>query len=82
MTKFRTVTALGLGLTLLAACGTSTTDRAISGAGVGAATGAAGSAIAGGNAGTGALIGGAAGAAAGALTDSRDVYLGEPIWRR
>ncbi len=82
MTKMTSIVTLGLGLTLLAACGTSQTDRAISGAGIGAATGALGSAVAGGDAGTGALIGGAAGAAAGALTDSRDVYLGEPIWRR
>lgn len=82
MRHLPTVTALGLGLALLAACGTTTTDRAISGGALGAATGAAGSAIAGGNAGTGALIGGAAGAAAGALTDPNDVYLGRPLWQR
>lgn len=82
MQKIQTALVLGLGLTLLAACGTSPTDRAISGAGIGAASGAAGSALAGGDATTGALIGGAAGAAAGALTNDRDVYLGRPIWRR
>ena len=82
MRHLRTITALGFGLALLAACGTTTTDRAISGGALGAATGAAGSAIVGGNAGTGALIGGAAGAAAGALTNPEDVYLGRPVWRR
>jgi hypothetical protein len=67
-------------LTLLAACGTSTTDRALSGAGIGAGVGAVGGAIAGDPL-TGALIGGAVGAAAGGLTDKDDVDLGEPIWR-
>lgn len=65
----------------LAACGTSKTDRAISGAGIGAAAGAAGSAVTGGSPVTGAIIGGAAGGAAGALTDKDDVDLGEPVWR-
>ncbi len=82
MRRIPTFTALGLGLALLAACGTSPTDRAISGGGIGAATGAAGSALVGGDAGTGALVGGAVGAAAGALTDPNDVYFGRPIWRR
>lgn len=81
MRKLRTALALGLGLTLLAACGSSPTDRAISGAGIGAATGATGSALTGGDPATGALVGGAVGGAAGALTDSRDIYLGRPIWR-
>lgn len=66
----------------LAACGTSTTDRAISGAGIGAGLGAAGAAVADGNVGRAALIGGAVGAAAGAVTDADTVYLGRPVWRR
>ena len=66
----------------LAACGTSTTDRAISGAGIGAGLGAATAAVADGNVGRAALIGGAVGAAAGAITDADDVYLGRPVWRR
>lgn len=82
MTKLRTAMVLTLGLSLLAACGTSPTDRAISGGGLGAAAGATGSALTGGNPATGALIGGAAGAAAGALTNPNDVYLGRPFWRR
>ena len=64
----------------LAACGTSTSDRALSGGALGAAAGAAiGSAY--GDAGKGALIGGAAGAAAGALTDPCEVNLGDPYWK-
>ncbi len=65
----------------LAACGQSTGDRALSGAGIGAAGGAAAGALTGGSVGTGALLGGAAGAAAGALTDRDDVDLGRPVWR-
>lgn len=64
----------------LAACGSSKTDRALSGAGIGAATGAVGGAIMG-SPGTGAILGGAAGAATGALTDEDDINLGKPWWR-
>lgn len=64
----------------LAACGTSTSDRALSGAGLGAAGGAAIGAISGDPL-TGAVIGGAAGAAGGALTDREDIDLGRPLWR-
>ena len=64
----------------LAACGSSKTDRALSGAGIGAATGAVGGAILG-SPGTGAVLGGAAGAATGVLTDEDDIDLGKPWWR-
>jgi len=64
----------------LAACGSSTSDRAISGAGIGAGLGAAGSAVTGGSILGGAALGGAAGAATGALTDEDDVDLGDPWW--
>ena len=67
-------------VTLLAGCGTKTSDRALSGAGIGAAAGAVGGALMGSPA-TGAAIGGAAGAAAGGLTDSNTIDLGKPIWR-
>jgi hypothetical protein len=67
---------------LLAGCGSSTTDRALSGGGIGAAAGAGTAAVTGGNPLTGGLLGGAAGAAAGALTDEDDVNLGDPIWNR
>jgi len=67
-------------LATLAGCGTSKTDRALSGAGIGAAGGAVGGALLG-NPAAGAAIGGAAGAAAGALTDKNDIDLGKPLWR-
>jgi osmotically inducible lipoprotein OsmB len=70
-----------LGL-ILAACGSSTSDRAISGGGIGAAAGAGTAAVTGGNPITGGLLGGAAGAAAGGLTDEDDINLGDPIWKR
>lgn len=65
----------------LSACGTSKSDRMLSGAGIGAAAGGVGSALTGGNVGTGALIGGGLGAAAGGLTNSRQLDLGRPAWR-
>ena len=68
-------------LTLLAACGSTTSDRAISGGGIGAGVGAVGSAVMGGNPVTGAIVGGAVGAAAGGLTKEKDIDLGKPVWR-
>ncbi len=55
-------------LTLLAACGNSTGDRALSGGGIGAGVGAVGGTLIGGDPVDGALIGGAVGAAAIGLT--------------
>ena len=72
------VVALGL---LVAGCGTSTSDRALSGGGLGAAGGAVIGSLVGAPF-AGALIGGAGGAATGALTTPSDVDLGRPIWRR
>ena len=72
---------LATAATLLAACGETKTDRAMSGAAIGAGAGAVGSAITGGSVGGGALIGGAVGAAAGALTDKDAVDLGKPVWK-
>jgi osmotically inducible lipoprotein OsmB len=66
---------------MLAACGSSTTDRALSGGGIGAASGAGAAAVTGGNPVTGAILGGAAGAAIGGLTNKDDLNLGKPIWR-
>lgn len=66
---------------LLGACGTSKSDRAISGGAIGAGAGAAAGALTGGSILGGALIGGAGGAAAGALTDPDDVNLGKPAWK-
>lgn len=79
MKTIRITTAL-MTLTLLAACGENTTDRAATGAGIGAVTGAViGSTM--GHGGAGALLGGAAGAAVGGMTTSKDVDLGKPVWR-
>lgn len=64
--------ALSLGL---AACGSSKSDRALSGGAIGAGVGAAGSAVTGGSVLGGAVVGGAVGAAAGALTDEDDINL-------
>jgi hypothetical protein len=69
-----------LALLALSACGQSTSDRAISGAGIGAGVGAVGGLLLGDPL-TGALIGGAVGGAAGALTDKDQVNLGKPVWR-
>ncbi len=66
---------------MVSACGTSKSDRALSGAGIGAGVGAVGSAVTGGSPITGAIVGGAVGAGAGALTDKDDVDLGKPVWR-
>lgn len=62
---------------ILVGCGTTTSERALSGAGVGAATGAAASAVTGGDITTGAAIGAGVGAATGALTDEDDINLEE-----
>lgn len=68
-------------LAFLAACGQTTSDRALSGGGIGAGVGALGSYATGGSPVTGAIVGGAVGAAAGGLTKEKDVNLGKPIWR-
>jgi len=74
------IAALGLPL-WLAACGDTTEDRAVSGAGIGAAGGAIIGAVTGIGPLGGALIGGAVGATTGAVTDPSQVNLGKPMWR-
>jgi hypothetical protein len=69
-------------LLVVTACGSSTTDRATTGAGIGAAAGAVVGAVTGLGPLGGALIGGAAGAAAGAVTRQDQVDLGRPVWRQ
>jgi hypothetical protein len=69
-----------VGLTL-AACGTSKTDRALSGGAIGAGVGGAAGLLGGSPVG-GAVLGGAAGAATGALTNPNQVDLGKPLWQR
>jgi osmotically inducible lipoprotein OsmB len=73
-------TALAAVLLLAAACGSSTSDRALSGGAIGAGAGAGLGAVTGTSVLGGAALGGAAGAATGALTDEDDVDLGEPLW--
>jgi hypothetical protein len=64
--------SLAIALLGLAACGSTPTERGITGAGIGGAAGAAvGAPI------TGAVVGGAAGV----FTDKDDINLGEPIWK-
>jgi osmotically inducible lipoprotein OsmB len=65
---------------IVAGCGTTPGDRAVSGGLLGAGAGAAIGSVAGG-VGKGALIGGVAGAAIGALTSPCDLDLGTPYWR-
>lgn len=72
--------SLVLALIGLSACGNTTGDRALSGAGIGAGVGAVGGYLVGAPL-EGALIGGAVGAGTGALTSPRNVNLGRPIWR-
>jgi osmotically inducible lipoprotein OsmB len=74
---YAVVLALGLSL---AACGTTTTDRAVSGAGIGAAAGAVGGALIGAPL-VGAAIGAAAGGTIGAATQPSQVDLGKPVWK-
>lgn len=78
----RTILAMTIILSTvsLAACGNTTGDRALSGAGIGAGAGLLGGALVGAPV-EGALIGGAVGAGAGALTDSDQIDLGKPVWK-
>jgi len=65
----------------LAACGQTTGDRALSGAGLGAAAGAGIGALTGTGVAGGAALGAVAGGATGALTSPNTVNLGRPAWR-
>jgi len=68
---------LGAGLS---ACGSTQSDRALTGAGLGAGAGALGGALIG-HPVAGALVGAGAGAATGAMTDKDDINFGKPIWK-
>jgi hypothetical protein len=73
--------AVVAGMFVLAACGDTTGDRGLSGAGIGAAGGAVLGAIVGDPL-AGAAIGAGVGAATGALTTPSQVDLGKPVWER
>ncbi len=80
MKRIPLMAVLLVALVALAACGHTTGDRAISGAGIGAGVGAVGGFMVGAPV-EGALIGGAVGAGTGALTNPGQVNLGRPIWK-
>ncbi len=77
----RSIVALLVCIALtVSACGSSTSDRTISGAGIGAIAGTVIGAVTGLSLLQGALIGAAAGGLTGALTSEEVVDLGDPIW--
>jgi hypothetical protein len=80
MNRIGPTVILLLSLCALGACGYTTGDRAVSGAGIGAGAGLVGGYLVGAPL-EGALIGGAVGAGTGALTGPSQVNLGRPIWR-
>ncbi|MDR3517900.1 MAG: hypothetical protein P4M00_19025 [Azospirillaceae bacterium] len=80
MNRIILTTSLSLLILGLGACGNSTGDRAVSGAGIGAGVGAVGGLMLGAPL-EGAAIGAGVGAGAGALTDKSQIDLGKPIWR-
>ncbi|MEX2451504.1 MAG: peptidoglycan-binding domain-containing protein [Rhodospirillales bacterium] len=66
----------------LTACGNTSEERGITGAGLGAAGGAMLGAVTGLSVLQGAIIGTAAGGAAGLLTNKDTLNIGDPIWKR
>lgn len=66
----------------LSACGDSTLDRSISGAGIGAGIGTVGGLVAGGALWPGVLVGAGVGVATGILTDTSQINLGTPTWKK
>ena len=64
----------------LSACGSSTGDRAASGAGIGATAGAVIGAVTGLSVLQGVVIGAVAGGVIGGVTDESTIDLGDPIW--
>lgn len=82
MTQWKPIALVCASALALAACGSTTTDRAISGGAVGAATGAvAGALIPGLSVVGGTVIGAGLGAVTGALTKQEQIDLGKPAWK-
>lgn len=71
----RNIMMLSIACLLVAACGDTRGERALSGGGIGAGVGALGAAATGGSVVGGAVLGGAAGAVTGAVTDKDDINL-------
>lgn len=67
--------AIAFATMLLSACGTTTGDRGLSGAGIGAGIGIVGGP-------PGVVVGGLVGAGAGMLSSPGQVDLGKPLWKR
>lgn len=80
MNRMALVAALSVSLVGLGACGNSTGDRLLSGAGIGAGVGAVGGLLVGAPL-EGAAIGAVVGGATGAITTPNQVNLGQPAWR-
>ncbi len=78
-TRLAVPATLVLGL-LVAACGTSQQDRALSGGAIGAGAGGLAGALVG-HPLAGAALGGAGGAATGAYTNPNQIDLGRPAWK-
>lgn len=77
----RPVVYVVLSTLMLTACGTTTKERGLSGAGIGASAGAVVGAVTGLSVLQGAVIGAAAGGLTGALTDKKQINLGKPAWK-
>ena len=67
---------------MLSACGSTTEERGVSGAGIGAAAGAVIGAVTGLSIVQGVVIGAAAGGLTGVLTDEETIDLGDPVWKK
>ena len=81
MQRITSIAALFLSLLALGACGSTTSDRTLSGGGIGAGVGAATGALLGSPV-KGALLGGAIGARSRcAHQKENQVDLGKPIWK-
>ncbi|MBL8674766.1 MAG: hypothetical protein IPK81_22010 [Rhodospirillales bacterium] len=80
MNKLASIGAFALLLVGATACGESTGDRLVSGAGIGAGVGAVGGLVVGAPL-EGAAIGAVVGGATGGLTRPDQIDLGKPIWR-
>lgn len=81
MKKIQNIVLLLAVLANISACGNTTSDRALSGAGIGAGVGAVGGALAGANPVAGAAVGAAVGGTVGAVVKKESVNLGKTIWK-
>lgn len=83
MAQWKPIALVCVAAFALAACGSTPTDRGLSGGAIGAASGAiAGALIPGLSVGTGAAIGAGVGVLSGVLTDERQLNLGKPVWQK